>query len=140
MPAYPNVHMGNLLIRHGGIRSPEGNWNLPAGDDIVSAAELSPGDGVTFDVTGSTNITSIASSAASQGRLLFLRFTGTLTGEEGQNLRLSGHFEATPGDLLYLICWDGTNFTEFNQRVMSSSSSSSSLSSSSSSSSSCNPA
>lgn len=77
---------------------------------IASAATIAPdGECIFYEVTGTTNITSIGNAAAYAGRMLALKFTGTLTVTDGGNLKLGGDFSATADDVLTLLS-DGTNW------------------------------
>lgn len=90
-----------------------GTTNFKHGSDIASPAggELTLGDGMYFDITGNNNITSIAAASSTDGRLVILRFEGTPTFTDGNNLKLAGNFVATADDTITLIC-DGTDWYE----------------------------
>jgi hypothetical protein len=64
-----------------------------------------------FVVTGTTNITSIASGSTIIGRNVTLEFADVLTVTDGNNLKLAGNFITTAGDTLTLFC-DGTDWYE----------------------------
>ena len=113
MPAYPVVLEGNVLIRDGGLFMPqEGTIKAPKGTDIASANALSPGSGCLFDITGTTEITSIAAAAAEEGRVLVFQFDATCQITDGNNLKLAGNFAAQASGMIGLCCFDGTNWTE----------------------------
>jgi len=114
MPAYPCVLEGNVIIRHGGLFFPnEGSLKFPKGEDVASATELDPGSGCLFDVTGTTEITSIAAAAAETGRVIVLQFDGSVKVTKGNNLKIASTWDtATVDDTLGLCCFDGTNWFE----------------------------
>ena len=64
-----------------------------------------------FVVTGTTNITSIASGSTIIGRNVTLEFSDVLTVTDGNNLKLAGNFVTSAGDTLTLFC-DGTDWYE----------------------------
>ena len=78
---------------------------------VASAATvtLPVTDGQMITITGTTGITSI--TASWPGRVVYLKFNGSLTVTDGSNLLLAGNFVATVDDILTLIC-DGTNWRE----------------------------
>jgi hypothetical protein len=83
---------------------------LVKGADIASASSVTLGnDGNFFDITGTTNITSITANAA--GTPVWLQFDDTLTVVDGSNLKLNGDFTSTAGSVLCLIS-DGINWYE----------------------------
>jgi len=63
-------------------------------------------------VTGTTNITSIASASNHRNRTVTLMFQGILTFTDGNNLKLAGNFVTTADDTITLCCADGTNWYE----------------------------
>lgn len=80
------------------------------GADVASATTTTLGtDGNLFDITGTTNITSIAAMTA--GLVVTLQFDGALTVTDGSNLKLNGDFISVAGSCLTLIS-DGTNWWE----------------------------
>jgi len=83
------------------------------GDNIASAATIAiPATGDVFHVTGSTNITTgITVAATDGGRQVTLIFDGTLTVSATGTSKLAGNFPATPDDALMMAC-DGTNWYE----------------------------
>jgi parallel beta-helix repeat protein len=84
--------------------------------NVASAAALA-GDPSTdlWQITGTTNITSIASTAASwTGRRVRLRFSGVLTFTDGSNLLLDGNFVTAANDII-LLEYDGTNYNEISR-------------------------
>jgi hypothetical protein len=93
------VTIGNGVVRSG-IAS------------VASAANLIlTSVGENFLVTGTTNITSIASGSTIIGRRIVLIFEGVLTVTDGNNLKLAGNFVTSAGDTLTLFC-DGTDWYE----------------------------
>jgi hypothetical protein len=60
-----------------------------------------------FNITGTTNITSI--TASWPGRVVFLKFAGVLTLTDGSNLKLGGNFVTTADDVIGIVT-DGTNW------------------------------
>lgn len=84
------------------------------GSDAASAGELDIGAGTYFDITGTTNITSIAAADSIAGRFIVLQFDGALTFTDGNNLKLAGNFVTTADDTITLIC-DGTNWHEISR-------------------------
>jgi len=74
---------------------------------VASAATITlPSCDDSVLVTGSTNVTSIASSW--NGRVATLRFGQALTVVKGSNLKLASNFEATAADTLTLVCEGGS--------------------------------
>lgn len=71
---------------------------LPTGWDVVP-------------ITGGTNISSIAASAADKWRRVTLLFDGALTVLNGGNLKIGTDFATSAGDTLTLVC-DGTNWID----------------------------
>jgi parallel beta-helix repeat protein len=86
------------------------------GDTIPSAAELTLGVGKIFNISGTTNITSIAAISSVPGRVVTLRFAGVLTFTDGSNLKLAGNFVTTGDDTITLVC-DGTDWYEISRSV-----------------------
>lgn len=79
--------------------------------DVASQAALAlPATGNVFNITGTTNITSIGTTL-STGRVVILKFAGILTVTDGSNLKLAGNFVTTADDTLTLV-GDGTNWYE----------------------------
>jgi len=68
-------------------------------------------------VTGTTNITSIASASNHRNRTVTLMFQGALTFTDGNNLKLAGNFVTTADDTITLTCADGTNWYEICRSV-----------------------
>ena len=66
----------------------------------------------TIIVTGTTNITSIASASNHRNRTVTLVFQGILTFTDGNNLKLAGNFVTSADDTITLTCADGTNWYE----------------------------
>jgi hypothetical protein len=78
--------------------------------DIASAATITiPSAATTFNVTGTTTITSV--TASNPGRVVTLKFAGILTFTDGSNLKLNGNFVTSADDTITLTC-DGTNWYE----------------------------
>jgi len=84
---------------------------LGAGAAVASATALPTPTGRIFHVTGTTNITSITSTAIGAGCIITLVFDGVLTVTDGNNLKLAGDFITTADDTLTLG-YDGTNWYE----------------------------
>jgi hypothetical protein len=81
------------------------------GANIASAASIQPGsDGTIFQITGTTNISSILNPNSVP--VIKLIFTGNLTIISNTNLNLpKGNFIATPGSTLTLV-WNGSAWYE----------------------------
>jgi len=78
--------------------------------DIASAGTVTLLDhGKYFNITGTTNITSVTASWS--GRIVILKFAGILTFTDGSNLKLAGNFVTSADDTITLIS-DGTNWIE----------------------------
>jgi hypothetical protein len=91
---------------------------LPAIQSVASAASVTlPTTGDVFNITGTTNITSIVATGNS-GRAVFLKFAGTITVADGSNLilSLSSDFAAQANRTLSLVC-DGTNWYEIGRSL-----------------------
>lgn len=74
---------------------------------IASAASLTiPRNLDAVNVTGTTNITSIATTGM-DGRLVTLIFSDVLTVTDGSNLNLAGNFVTSSDDTLTLRCFNG---------------------------------
>lgn len=72
------------------------------GFEVASAAALTlPGGADFFNVTGTTTITSIATSW--DGRVVTLKFAGALTVTDGSNLKLAGSYTTVADDTLTLV-------------------------------------
>lgn len=84
---------------------------LGGGTSVASATALPTPTGRIFHVTGTTNITSITSTAIGAGCIITLVFDGVLTVTDGNNLKLAGDFITTADDTLTLG-YDGTNWYE----------------------------
>jgi hypothetical protein len=83
--------------------------------DLASAAALAiPDDGIVFNVTGTTGITSLTGGWA--GRIIVLKFASTAQVSDGNNLKLSAAGPNTADDTLTLVC-DGTNWYEIARSV-----------------------
>lgn len=83
------------------------------GADVASAATVALGtDGNLFDITGTTEITSITILAA--GTVVMLQFDGALKVTDGGNLLLQGDFYTAAGSALVLVS-DGTNWIELSR-------------------------
>jgi hypothetical protein len=87
---------------------------------IASAAALGDATlGVSnlWDVTGTTDITSIASTVNPWiGRMVILRFADILTFTDGNNLKLAGNLVTTADDTITLV-YGGTNWNEVSRSV-----------------------
>jgi parallel beta-helix repeat protein len=83
--------------------------------DIASGATITllP-SGEYFNITGTSNITSVTASWA--GRRVVLKFAGILTFTDGSNLKLAGNFVTSADDTIALVC-DGTNWHEVSRSV-----------------------
>lgn len=83
--------------------------------NVASAATVTlPPDRVYFNITGTTNITSVTASWA--GRRVVFRFAGILTFTDGSNLKLAGNLVTTADDTICLVC-NGTNWYEESRSV-----------------------
>lgn len=83
---------------------------LKKGADVASTAAMTLGDdGNSFDITGTTTITSIVIKTA--GTVVYLKFDAVLTVTSGSNLNLQGNFKTKSGSILVLKS-DGTNWIE----------------------------
>jgi len=86
------------------------------GADIASAGAMTLGnDGDFFDITGTTNITSIVIWTA--GRVVKMQFDGILTVTDGSNLKLHGDFVSAAESTLILVS-DGTNWHELSRSIL----------------------
>lgn len=86
-----------------------------SGGAVASAAAIVP-TGNVFHVTGTTNITSITSTAVNAGTCISIIFDAALTFTDGNNLKLNGNFVTTADDTISL-CFDGTNWYEMARAV-----------------------
>jgi hypothetical protein len=77
---------------------------------LVAAAALPTPTATVCEVTGNTNITSIASNGTA-GQVVHLIFRGTPTFTDGNNLKLAGNLVATADDSITLVS-DGTAWYE----------------------------
>lgn len=105
-----------LNITKGILDSANGNNSIVAdnlhsdGIDVASTATVTlPSSGDFFNVTGTTNITSVTASWT--GRRVSLKFAGILTFTDGSNLKLAGDFVTTADDVITIVC-DGTSWFE----------------------------
>lgn len=81
--------------------------------DIASATELALLDhGKGFNITGTTDITSV--TASWHDRIVALKFAGILTFTDGGNLKLNNDFVTSADDIIFLWC-DGTNWYEISR-------------------------
>lgn len=73
-------------------------------------------EATTFLVTGTTNITSITTSASIAGRVITLKFAAGVVVTAGNNLKLAGaaNFSADADDCIQLVT-DGTNWYEISR-------------------------
>jgi hypothetical protein len=103
-----NIHMGvnDYQITAGNAIS--SNMLLP---QVASAATLLlPATGSAFEVTGTTNIGNISGGWA--GRVVFLKFAGILTvNDGGATIALASNFTTSANDTLTLV-HDGTTWNE----------------------------
>lgn len=83
------------------------------GGSVASIASITmPVNGDSITVTGTTGITSVATSAYNFiGRRMTWIFTGILTVTSGSNLKLNGNYTTSANTTLTLI-FDGTNWNE----------------------------
>lgn len=83
------------------------------GADIASAATVVlPSAHLYFDVTGTTDISTITVDAGgAAGRLIMLQFDSNLTVKSSSSLRIAGDFETVTGAILTLI-YDGSSWRE----------------------------
>ena len=86
---------------------------LASAATITLFSEHARDDGY-FNITGTTNITSITASRA--GHVVTLVFAGILTFTDGSNLKLAGSMTTSADDTITLIC-DGTNWCEISRSV-----------------------
>jgi hypothetical protein len=78
--------------------------------DIASATTATlPVNGDFFNITGTTNITSV--TASRPGRMVVLKFADILTFTDGSNLKIAGDLVTSADDTISLVC-DGTNWYE----------------------------
>lgn len=82
-----------------------------------AGAELSLSEGNIFFISGTNNITSIASASTWLGRSIKLMFGGILTFTDGSNLKLAGNFVTTADDTITITSYDGTNWYEDTRSV-----------------------
>ena len=97
-------------------------WNAVYTDEIIpnkGADVASVADGMTlgadgnfFDITGTTNLDSIA--AQTVGKEVTLQFDGVLTVTDGGNLNLAGNFVTSADDILKLVT-DGIDWWEISR-------------------------
>lgn len=85
-----------------------------AGYEIVSAATTTLKAGEFFNISGTTNITSVTASI--KGRIVTLRFMGILTFTDGSNLKLAGNFVTSADDTIQLVCY-GANWYEISRSI-----------------------
>lgn len=84
---------------------------------VTSAAAIAiPSGQRVVTITGTTNITSITTTAEEAGRVVTLIFAGILTFTDGSNLKLAGNLVTTADDTITLVC-DGTNWIEIGRSV-----------------------
>lgn len=89
------------------------------GSSVASAGTITLPVGLTggnfFDITGTTNITTINTTARQGGRMVTLRFTDAAPGDiiHGSNIQLAGgvNFSPAQNDAITLVS-DGTNWVE----------------------------
>lgn len=90
-------------------------FKFKKGADVASAGTMALGDdGNYFDITGTTNITSITAKTA--GTLAILQFDGVLTVTDGGNLKIRGDFTTAAESMILLIC-DGTDWYEVSRSI-----------------------
>ncbi len=94
------------------------------GSDVASASDITLGAGNYFDITGTTQIDTIASTGWTIGSFVVLQFDASVTVKHntagtGASLQLagSGDFSATAGDTLMLV-YDGTDWREVSRTVI----------------------
>lgn len=95
-----------------------GTVNFLTPSTVASASNLDIGTGNFITITGTTEITNIETTDTWAGRLIALKFEGSLTVREGQtgaNLLMAGNFSATADDTLVLFCYDGLNWNEIDR-------------------------
>jgi len=89
-----------------------GAWTQ--GLDIASASTITLGnDGIFFNITGTSTITSITAKPA--GTVAWLKFSGILTVQNGSNLSLNGNFQTLTGATLQLVS-DGSTWYEVSRQ------------------------
>ena len=92
-----------------------GTVKFVTGGAVASVSNLDIGEGNFFAVTGTTEITNIETTDTYAGRLVVLKFEGSVMVREGQtgaNLVMAGNFSATADDTLTLFNFDGSNWHE----------------------------
>jgi hypothetical protein len=87
------------------------DWQKGYGGVLASIAALGlPTFGDVFEISGTTNITSVTATN-NKGRRVTLIFQGILTFTDGSNLLLAGNFVTSADDSITLAC-TGTNWHE----------------------------
>lgn len=84
-------------------------------ETTASAAAMPVPTARVVNVTGTTNITSIASGGA-EGQIVTLIFASTPTIRDGNNLKLASDLVATADDSITLVC-TGDNWYEIGRSV-----------------------
>jgi len=103
-----NVVMGNAT--QSGVKRAANLFDIASAGTIT----LPNSGGSYFNITGTTNVTSV--TASWEGREATLKFAGILTFTDGSNLKLAGNFVTTADDTITLVC-DGTNWYEKSRSV-----------------------
>ncbi len=98
---------GNLLVN--------GVPLSPAAPTVASAAAMPVPSTQVVVVSGTTNITSIASGGQAGQKVTYI-FQGILTFTDGNNLKLAGNLVTTADDTITLVC-DGSNWFEIGRSV-----------------------
>jgi len=107
---------GAVTMTGGTLTLTAGHIAVDIGTDAASAGELDIVAGTQFDITGTTNITSIAAADSIAGRIIILKFDAILTFTDGNNLKLAGNLVTTADDTITLFC-DGTDWWEMARSV-----------------------
>lgn len=89
---------------------------LGGGATVASAAALPVPTGSIFEVSGTTNITSISTTNLIHGVEITLIFQAVLTVTDGNNLYLNGDLVTAAGTVLKLA-FNGTNFYEVSRSI-----------------------
>lgn len=119
------THGGNVVSDTDGtddLGTSTVRWNAIYADELIpnkgaDVASIANGmtlgtDGNFFDITGTTNLDSIAAQTA--GKEVTLQFDAILTVTDGGNLKLAGNFVTSADDILKLVT-DGVDWWEISR-------------------------
>ena len=101
-----NFRRGNLCNVNGRV------WGNDFDEPVTKASAATvtlTENGNYYNITGTTNITSVTASWV--GRVVTLMFSGVLDFTDGSNLKLAGTMTTSADDTITLVC-DGTNWIE----------------------------